>query len=161
MHFSVNGVLVSTLSLPQSVREVCPAACFGGSNQVLSIVDTGQVGRLKQEQGAEPALEEALAGGGGAAVTSIASHFQGTWDAEHLGPDMQLSNERTTLTRVDGSGWGIQMSDAKWSSGRHRMDVQVSSTIINHHFISLEPAFWATLPLCSTLDCAAGGSKEG
>ena len=26
--------------------------------------------------------------------------------------------------------------------------------------ISLEPAFWATLPLYSTVDCTVGGSKE-
>ena len=32
--------------------------------------------------------------------------------------------------------------------------------IIIHHFISLEPAFWATLPLYSTVDCTVGGSKE-
>ena len=33
--------------------------------------------------------------------------------------------------------------------------------IIIRHFISLEPAFWATLlPLYSTVDCTVGGSKE-
>ena len=32
--------------------------------------------------------------------------------------------------------------------------------IIILHFISLEPAFWATLPLYSTVDCTVGGSKE-
>ena len=31
---------------------------------------------------------------------------------------------------------------------------------IIRHFISLEPAFWATLPLYSTVDCTVGGSKE-
>jgi hypothetical protein len=32
--------------------------------------------------------------------------------------------------------------------------------IIIRHFISLEPAFWATLPLCITVDCTVGGSKK-
>ena len=32
--------------------------------------------------------------------------------------------------------------------------------IIILHFISSEPAFWATLPLYSTVDCTVGGSKE-
>ena len=32
--------------------------------------------------------------------------------------------------------------------------------IIILHLISLEPAFWATLPLYSTVDCTVGGSKE-
>jgi hypothetical protein len=34
------------------------------------------------------------------------------------------------------------------------------SSAITHHFISLEPAFWATIPLYSTVDCTLGGSKE-
>jgi len=33
--------------------------------------------------------------------------------------------------------------------------------IIIRHFISLEPAFWATLPPYSSGDCTVGGSKEG
>ena len=37
--------------------------------------------------------------------------------------------------------------------------------VVTRHFISLEPAFWATLPLYSTLACTCsstvGGSKEG
>ena len=36
----------------------------------------------------------------------------------------------------------------------------VELIIIILHFISSEPAFWATLPLYSTVDCTVGGSKE-
>ena len=34
--------------------------------------------------------------------------------------------------------------------------------IVIRHSISLEPAFWVTLPLLhSTVDCTVGGPKEG
>ena len=39
-------------------------------------------------------------------------------------------------------------------------NLPLPSIIIILHFISSEPAFWATLPLYSTVDCTVGGSKE-
>lgn len=47
------------------------------------------------------------------------------WNANHLGPNIALSNENLTVTRTDSSGWGCQLSEQSLTSGIHYYEFKI------------------------------------
>ena len=47
------------------------------------------------------------------------------WNSNRVGPDIALSNENTTVTRTDSSGWGCQLTEQSLTSGIHYYEFKI------------------------------------